>query len=212
MEIVTDFIFLCSKITAARDFSHEIKRSLLLGRKAITKLDSKLKSRDFTLLTKVHLVKAIVFPVVMHRCESWIIKKSECQRIDVFELWCWKRLEIPLKSKEIKQVNPKGNHSWRTDVEAETPILCWPNVRNWLIGKDPDAGKDWSQEEKGMTEDEMVWWYHWLDWLEFEQGLGVGDDREASVHGVSRSQTWLSDWTELKARSLQYCVIPAIGN
>ena len=93
MEIVTDFIFLDSKITADGDCSHEIKRCLLLGRKAMTNLDIILKSRDITLPTKVHLVKVMVFPVVMYGCESWTIKKAECQRTDAFELWCWKRLE-----------------------------------------------------------------------------------------------------------------------
>ena len=135
--------------------------------KTMTNLDSILKSRDFTLPTKVHIVKAMVFPVVMNGCESWTIKKAECQRIDAFELWCWRRLESPLDCKEIQPVHPKGNQSWiftgRTDAEAETPILWPPDVKNWLIGKDPDAGKDWRQEEKGMTEDEMVGWHHRLD-------------------------------------------------
>ena len=108
METVTDFIFLGSKITADGDCSHEIERRLLLGRKAMTNIDSILKSRDITLLTKVHLVKAMVFPVVMCGCESWTIKKAECWRIDAFELWCWRS---PLNSKEIKPVNPKGNQS-----------------------------------------------------------------------------------------------------
>ena len=109
METVTDFISLGSKITADGDCSHEIKRCLLLGRKAVTNLDSILKSRDITLLTKVHLVKAMVFPMVMYGCESWTIKKAEHQRIDAFELWCWKTLESPLDCKEIKPVHPKGN-------------------------------------------------------------------------------------------------------
>ena len=111
VETVTDFIFLGSKITADGDCSHEIKRCFLLGRKAMTNLDSILKSRDITLPAKVHLVKAMVFPVVMYGCESWTIKKAEHQRIDAFELWCWRRLESPLDYKEIKQVNPKGNQS-----------------------------------------------------------------------------------------------------
>ena len=111
MEIVADFIFLGSKITADSDCSHEIKRHVLLGRKAMTNLDSILKSRDITLLTKVHLVKAMVFPVVMYRCESWTIRKAENQRIDAFKVCYWKKtLESPLDSKEIKPVNPKGNH------------------------------------------------------------------------------------------------------
>ena len=137
----------CSKISADGDCSHEIKRHLLLGRKAMTNLDSKLKSRVITLPTKVRLVKAMVFPVVMYGWESWTIKKAECRRIDAFELWCWRRLESPLDCKETQPVHPKGNQSWiftgRTDAEAETPILWSPDVKSWLIGKDPDAGKDW---------------------------------------------------------------------
>ena len=112
METAADFIFLGSKITADGDCSHEIKRCLLLGRKVITNLDSILKSRDITLLTKVHLVKAMVFPVVMYGCESWATKKAEHRRIDAFELWCWRRLlRVPLDCKEIQPVNPKGNQS-----------------------------------------------------------------------------------------------------
>ena len=113
-----------------------------------------------------------------------------------------KILESPLDYKEIKPVNPKGNQSWifirRTDAKAEAPML-WPHDRkNWLIGKDPDAGKDWRQEKKGMTEDEMIGWHHWLNGLEFEQAPGIGDGQGAwcaAVHGVAKSQTWLSDWT-----------------
>ena len=111
METVTDFIFLGSKITVDSDCSHEIKRRLLLGRKDMTNLDSVLKNRDITLLTKFCIVKAMVFPVVMHRCQSCTIKKAECQRIDAFKLWYWRTLESPLDSKEIKPVNPKGNQS-----------------------------------------------------------------------------------------------------
>ncbi|XP_055254606.1 XK-related protein 8 isoform X2 [Moschus berezovskii] len=118
-----------SKITVEGDCSHEIKRRLLLGREVMTNLDSILKSRDITLSTKVRLVKAMVFPVVMYGCESWTIKKADRRRIDAFELWCRKRLASPLDCKEIQPVNPKGDQSWvftgRTDVEAETPIL-WP--------------------------------------------------------------------------------------
>ena len=174
------------------------------------KLDSILKSRDITLPTKVHVVKATVFPVVMYGCESWTIKKAECQRIDAFELWCWKRLESPLDCKEIKSVNPKGNHTWifigRTDVEAETPILWPPDAKNWLLGKDPDAGKDWRQEEKGTTEDEMVGWHHRVDGHEFEQVLGVGDRQGSLVccspWGRKESDTteWLN-WTELRGKA-----------
>ena len=122
VETVADIIFLGSKITADGDFSHEIKRRLLLGRKVMTNLDSILKGRDITWSTKVHLVKAMVFLVVMYGCESWSIKKAEHRRIGAFELCCWRRL-----------FNPKGNQSWiftgRTDVEAETPVL-WPPDMN----------------------------------------------------------------------------------
>ena len=120
-ETVADFIFLGSKIAADGDCSHEIKRRLLLGRKVVTNLDSIFKSRDITLPLKVHLVKAMVFPVVMYGCESWTVKKAECRRIDAFELWCWR-------------VYPKGDQSWvfigRTDAEAETPILWPPHAKS----------------------------------------------------------------------------------
>ena len=173
VETVTDFISLGSKITADGKCSHEIKRRLLLGRKTVTNLDSILKSRDSTLPTKVCLVKAMVFPVVMYGGESWTIKKAEHQRN-----WCFwtvmleKTLESPLDCKEIQAVHPKGNQSWicigGSDAEGEAPILWSPDVKNWLIRKDPDAGEDWRQEEKGTTEDEMVGWHHRLDEHEFE--------------------------------------------
>ena len=151
----------------------------------MTNLDSIFKSRDITLPTKVCLVKAIFFPVVLYKCESWTIKKAECRRIDAFELWCWRRLLSPLDFKEIQPVHPKGNEPWifigRTDAEAETPIL-WPvDVKNWLIGKDPDNGKHRRWEEKGTTEDEMVGSHHRLDGHEFEQALGVGDGQGSLV-------------------------------
>ena len=136
-------------------------------------IDSILKSRDITLPTKVRLVKAMVFPVVMYGCESWTIKKAERQRTDAFELSCYRRLfENPLDCKEIQLVHPKRDQSRvfirRTDVEAETPILWPPDAKSWLIQKDPDAGKDWGWEEKGTTEDEMAGWRHWLNEDEFE--------------------------------------------
>ena len=155
VEEVTDFLFLGSKITVDCDCSHEIKRYLLLGGKAMTNPDCVLKSRDITLLTKV---KAVVSPVVMYRCESQTIKKAEPQRIDAFKLCFWRTLESPLDCKEIKPVNPKGNQSWifigRTDAEA--PILWPPDVKSRLIAKGPDAGKDRRQKEKGVAENEMV--------------------------------------------------------
>ena len=161
-----------SKITADGDRSREIKRHLLLGRKVMTNLESILKSRDITLPTKVHLVKTMVFPIVMCECESWTIKKAEHWRIDAFELWCWRRLLSPLDCKEIQSINSKGNQSWisvgRTDAEAETPILWPPDAKNWLLGKDPDAGKDWRQEEKGTAEEEIFGWHHWLSAHESE--------------------------------------------
>ena len=173
------FIFLGSKITADGDCSHEIKRHLLLGRKVMTNLDSTFKSRDITLPTKVRLVKAMVFPVIMYGCESWDYKESW-----VPKNWCFwtvvleKILESPLDCKEIQPVHPKRDQSWvftgRSDVEAETPKL-WPHdAKSWFIWKDLDAGKDWGQEEKGMTEDEMVGWHHRLNGHEFGWALGFG--------------------------------------
>ena len=164
--------FLGSKTLQIMTAAMKLKDAYSLEGKVMTNLDSIFKSRDITLPTKVHLVKALVFPVGMYECESWTIKKAECQRIDVLELWCWRRLESHSDCKGIQPVSPKGNQSWifigRTDFEAETPILWPPDVKNWLIGKDPDAGKNWRWEEKGMTEDEMVGWHHWLDGHEFE--------------------------------------------
>ena len=139
--------------------------------------DSLLESRDITLPTKVHLVKAMVFLVVIYGCDSWTIKKAEHWRIDTFELWCWRKLLSPLDSKEIQPAHPKGNQSWifigRTDAEAETLILWPPDGKNWLIWKDSDAGKDWRQGEKGTTEDEMVGRHHWHNEHAFEQAPGV---------------------------------------
>ena len=173
MEIVTGFILWGSKITADGDCSHEIKQCLFLGRKATTNLGSILKSRDITLPTKVHLAKAMVFPVVnimdvrIGLKESWV-QKNGCFWTVVLE----KTLESPLDCKEIQPVHPKGNQSLifigRTDVEAETPILWPPDGKSWLIGKDPDAGKDRRQEEKDTTEDERVGWHHRHDGHEFE--------------------------------------------
>ena len=153
--------------------THEIKIRMLLGRKTVTNLGSILKSRYITLLTKVYLVKAMVFLVIMFGWESWTIKKAEHQRIDAFELWWWRRLERPLEYKEIKLVSPQGHQSWifirRTDAEVETAILWPPDTKNWLIEKDPDTGKDGRQEKKGMTEDEMVGWHDWFNGHQFEQ-------------------------------------------
>ena len=291
METVTDFIFLGSRITADGDCSHEIKRHLLLGRKAMSNQSSMLKSKDITLPTKVCLVKAMVFPVFMYGCESWTIKKAERGRIDAFELWCWRRflrilwtarrsnqsilkeispeyslegLMLKLKlqyfgylthwkrtwcwerlkaggerddrdemvgwhhwlnghefeqsagvgdgqgglaccspwgrkesntteqlnwteldSKEIKPVSPKGNQPWifigRTDSEAKALKLQSPDANSWLTGKDPDAGKDWQQEEKEMREDEMVGWHHQFNGHEFEEIPGDSEGQGSLV-------------------------------
>ena len=204
VEIVSDFIFWGSKITADGDCSHEIKRCLLFGRKDMTNLDSILESRDITLLTKVHLVKAMVFPGVMYGYESWTVKKAECQRIDAFELWCWRRLlRVPWAARRsnqsiLKKISPEySSEGLMLKLELQ---YFGPDAKNWLIWKDPDAGKNWRQEKKGMTEDEMVGCHHQLDGLEFEQTSGVGDGQGAwcaAVREVAKSQTWLSDWTEL---------------
>ena len=134
MQTVRDFICLGSKITAGGDYSHEIKRRLLLGRKVMTNLDSIFKSRDITLPTKVRLIKAMVFPVVMYGCESWTVKKAEHRRIDAFELWCWRTLESPLDCKEIQPIHSEGDQSWvffgRNDPKAETPVPWPPHVKS----------------------------------------------------------------------------------
>ena len=135
VETVSDFIFLGSKITADVDCSHEIKRCLLLGRKVMTNLDSIFKSRDMTLLTKVCLVKAMVFPVVMYGCESCTVRKAERGRIDGVELWCWRKLfESPLDCKEIQLVHSEGDQPWdffgRNDAKAETPVLWPPHAKS----------------------------------------------------------------------------------
>ena len=131
------FIFGGSKSTEDSDCSHGIKRRLLLGRKAMAKLDRILKRRNITLSTKVHLLKAMVFPVVMYGCKSWTIKKSEHQRIDAFELWCWRLLRVPWIA-EIQPVHPKGNQSWiftgKTDAEADALILWPPDAKSWFTG------------------------------------------------------------------------------
>ena len=144
VERVADF-FWGLQNHADGDCSHKIKRRLLLERKAMTNLDSMLKSRHITLPTKVHLVKAMDFPVVMYGCESWTIRKAKCRRIDAFELWCWRRLlRVPWAARRSNQSILKeiGPDHWRTDAEAEAPIFRPPDMNSWLIGKDPDAGKD----------------------------------------------------------------------
>ena len=138
----------------------------------------------------------------MYGYENWTIKKAESRRTDAFELWCWRRLESPLACKEIQLVHPKGNQFWifigRTDAESEVPILWPPAAKKWLIGKDPDAGKDWRQEEKGMTEDEMVGWHHQLNGHYSEQAPGGGDGQGSLVCYSPWGHTVGLDWvTEL---------------
>ena len=168
---------------------------MLLGRKAMTNLDSILKSRDFTLLTKVCTVRGFssshVWMWELDHKEGW------APRIDAFKLWCWRRLESSLDCKKIKSVNCKGNQPWifirRTDAEAETPILWPPDAKSQLIGKDPDAGKDCGQEEKGATEDKMVGWDHQLNVYEIEQTTGCCEGPGSLVC----CSPWGHNWTQL---------------
>ena len=156
METVTDFILFGSKITADGDCSHKIKRHLLLGRKAMTNLDSILKSRDITLPTKDCIVKAMIFPVVMYECESWTIRKAECWRIDAFELWCWRRLL------RVSWTARRSNQSILKEISPECSLeglmlkLKLQYFGHLMWRADCDAEKDWGQEEKGTVEDEMV--------------------------------------------------------
>ena len=194
--------------TADGDCSHEIKRHLLFGRKVMSHQDSILKSRDITLSTKLCLVKCILFSSglvwmwVLDYKGNWA-QKNWCFWTVVLE----KTLESPLDHKEIQPVHPNGEESWmfigRTDVEAETPMLCPPDAKSWLIWKNPDAGKDWGKQEKGTTEDEMVGWHQRVDGYGFGWTLGVDDGLGGVVccgSWVAKSRKWLSDWTELNWR------------
>ena len=154
---MADFIFLGSKIISVGDCSHKIKRRLLLGRKVVTNLDSILKSRDITLPTKVRLVKAVVFPVVMYGCESWTIKKAKCRRIDSFELWCWRRLlRVPWTARRSNQSILKETRPGCSleGLMLRLKLQYFGHLMRRVgkdIGKESDAGRDWGQEEKGMT-------------------------------------------------------------
>ena len=178
-ESLSDFIFLGSKITADGDCIHEIKTRLLLGRKVMTNLHSIWKIRDITLPRKVRLVKAMVFPVVMYGCESWTLKKAEC-----LKNWCFwtvvleKTLETPWTARRsnqsiLKEISPGCSLE---GLMLKLKLQYFGHLmQSWLIGKDPDAGRDWGQEEKGTIEDEMAGWHHRLDGHEFEWIRGVGD-------------------------------------
>ena len=209
METVRHFILGGSKVTPDGDCSHEIKRHLLLGRKVLTNLDSILKSRDITLPTKIHLVKTSspqffhihVWMWELDYKESWVLK-NWCSWTVVWD----KTLASPLNSKKIQPVHPKGDQSWvfigGTDVEAETPMLWPPDAESWLIWKGPDAGKDWGQEEKGTTEDEMVGWHHRLNGHGFGWTPGFGDGQGGLVCCDSwcrkeSDTTERLNWTEL---------------
>ena len=201
-------LFWGSKITAGGDCSHEIKRHLLLGRKAVINLDRILKSRDITLPTKVHLVKDVVFPVVMYGCESWTVKKAEHWKESwVPKNWCFwtvvleETLESPLDCKEIQPIHLKGNQSWifTGRNEVETPILWPPDAKNWLIGKGPDAWKNWRWEEKRMTQDEMMDGItDTMMNLSRLQGLLMNMEAwHAAIHGVTKCwHNWVSEPTE----------------
>ena len=178
---------------------------LILGKKVVTYLDSVLKSRDITFSTNVHLVNAMVFPMVMYGCASWTVKKVEPRRIDAFELWCWRTLESPLDCMEIQPVHPKGISPGCLLVELMLKLMlqCFGLLtgRPDSFGKDPVAGKDWGQGENGTTEDEIVGWHHWLSGHGFWWTPGFGDGQVGlaclSSWGFKESDTTdRLNWTE----------------
>ena len=209
-ETVEDFIFLGSKTTEDGDCSHEIKRRLLLERKVMTNLDSILKSRDY-FANKGPSSQGYDFSSShgwlweLDYKESWALK-NWCFWTVVLEM----TLKSPLDCQKIKPVHPRGNQSWisigRTDAEAETPTLWPPDLKNWLTGKDPDAGKDWRLEGKGMAGDEMFGWHHRLLGMslsKLQELVKDGEAWRAAIHGVAKSQIQLNNWTERKELSTQ---------
>ena len=208
-------VFLGSKITADGDCSYEIERHLLLGRKVMTNLDSILKSRDITLPTKVCLFKAMVFPGSCMDVSVGLWRKLAPKN------WCFwtavleKTPESPLDCKEIQTVHSKGDQFWvfigRTEAKAETPILWSPHAKSWLTGKDSDAGRDWGQEKKRTTQDEIAGWHHGLDGCESEWTLAVGDGQGGlaccNSWGRKKSDTTERlNWTELMALCIYYYI------
>ena len=215
VETVVDFLLGGSKITVDGDCSHEIERRLLLGRKVMTNLGSIFKSRDITLLTKVCLVKAMVFPVVTMDVRVGLWRRLSAEKLMLLNCGVGEDSWESLGLQGDPTVHPKGDWSWvfigRTDAEAETPILWPPHAKNWLIGKDRDAGRDWGQEEKGTTEDEMAGWYHRHNGHEFGWTLGVGDgqgglaccDSWGREESDTTERTKLN-WAEPKVRKEDY--------
>ena len=202
-EAVTDFLFWGPKITEDGDCSHKIRRQLPLVRKAMTNLESVLKSKDITLPTEIHIVKAVIFPVVMYDCKNWTVKKAECQRIDVFELWCWRWLvRVPWIARRSNQSTLREiNFEYSLEelmLKLKHQYFGHLMQRANTLGKNPNAGRGWRQKEKRVTEVEMTAWHHWFKGHELGQTLGDGGEGQgslhAAVHRIGKSPTWPGNW------------------